>query len=1166
MYCENEKSHYPSTHSVTSNTNPITTTQSNAPSSYDGLATSSNGRRQFGHDPLTAMPTSADESLKKQSASAFVPLAHSSSASALNRHNPLSTSGSSANVSSPKQARRPSLSERKLTNYVAHSFSKNIETSKYPRYDSCQETAKTQTDRTIGPSAGNYQHDPATTTNSRPYGSDSRSQVDQHEIIDLTKNNKLTSDMYDDDIDYMNNYLKSLPDYNELNKKINKEYKRCEDIYDKIQTINSGLKNNLLPKSNSYHSICTAVTKPYQQPMAVTQPYAAATPAQNKIYRSTSSTTIPQHLIGTSATDKSDFGQRATAGLGYRTPSQPMLKNGLLKSASNSCINQLDGKRNLNEFWKDNLAKANQQKMGWNYSRIMDLSKDEGGPDSDDDLPPSTGGFKLQKNMSLSQLDQRIRQDLSREELYNLICNNEPTKSPKPTPKLATVKKAETPVQPQAQSKISSILSPLSKSISSSNVPNMLNKSLLKSPRKASIPTFFKPLCKSTSSTHVFNCNYDASKESQETFTPKPLLVKSSSSSSVFGMGQPTAFVQQQRTFGGPGQPSIQPLLASQGSSGSTQAKISRNNELMRANEPIVAKVSTLTEQKYQSKPLGYASSVQVHSQPSGTDQFYVKQNVPQPNKVIVNYPPFKSASTIQVPLNGNLPPAFNNITTTAVNPAIVSHAPTSISTSHPSANNSSTYQYYSTISDLKQPAVATKQLNPPNKSKNEAKVPTDVKEPPPLLPSPQNMVYDSNINLISKTNHENIAAALKSGGRSYAGAPMTTSTTAPMPTTTAISDRNRLLPTGNQPKQPDPRHGPIQARPIGDRRLVHQTSLQYPPMSAAMRTHTNDQPIVSAAAAGQNSVAAYTANILQRSKTHHNINLGGGYQHGNLYQPLPTHMAPAPRPTMPMQMQPMQPMQPLPPDHHHGVAALRRFDPDTNKNDMRSNLNYPSTILKASDGAKATPQSYESLAAVRTTAMMSGGMAGNVGGYNNYDAIAATQPQKVAISHRQSAQLPGATQTTPGMVTPITNQYATPLTTSKSAVALSSKRQSWFANYEAQHQQHQQHIRNMYGTLMRTQSIEEVASDSRGSNNAYTNYFIYCFNRAFAANKQTRKKEKINQNFLCFLQFVCVYALCLFRLYAFSFAAIYYNTMPCSQPIYNGRFHPQRNTIIYIL
>lgn len=732
MYCENEKSHYPTTHSTSSISNPITTTQSTE------LAPVGNSRMHIGHDSLSTVPATVDTSQKKQSTNAFVPLAHSSSASSLIRYNPM-TIGTGTGVGSPKQARRPSLSERKQTNYVAHSFSKNIETSKYPRYDSCQQP----TERPIGPSAGNYQHDPVSTANNRSFGSDSRSQVDENKIIDLTKKNKMTSDMYDDDIDYMNNYLKSLPDYNELNKKINTEYKRCEDIYDKIQTINSGLKNNLLPKSNSYHSICTAVTKPYEQPMAVVQPFTAAIPTQNKIYRSTSSTTIPQHLMAAPAIDKSEIGSRAPLDLGYRAPVQPTLKNGLLKSASNSCINQLDGKRNLNEFWKDNIAKANQQKMGWNYNRIMDLSKEEGGPDSDDDLPPSGGGFKLQKNMSLSQLDQRIRQDLSREELYNLICNNEPTKSPKPTLKPMPVKKAETPVQPQAQtqtqSKISSILSPLSKSISSSNVPNMLNKSLLKSPRKASIPTFFKPLCKSTSSTHVFNCNYDSSKESQETFTPKPLLMKSSSSSSVFGMGQPTAFVQQQRTFGGPGQPSIQPLLASQGS-GLAQAKISRNNEILKATEPLIAKVSTLSEQKYPTRPLGYSSSVLVRNQPAGMDQFYVKQNIPPSNKVIVNYPPFKSASTIQVPLNGNLPPAFNNPAAN-VNPA-VSHAPT-ISTNTSSTNNNPAYHYYSAISDVKQPTVA-KQANPPNKSKNEAKVLTDVREPmlppsQPQLPSQNN-------------------------------------------------------------------------------------------------------------------------------------------------------------------------------------------------------------------------------------------------------------------------------------------------------------------------------------------------------------------------------------------------------------------------------------------
>lgn len=362
-------------------------------------------------------------------------------------------------------------------------------------------------------------------------------------------------------------------------------------------------------------------------------------------------------------------------------------------------------------------------------------------------------------------------------------------------------------------------------------------------------------------------------------------------------------------------------------------------------------------------------------------------------------------------------------------------------------------------------------------------------------------------------------------------------STTAPVPTTAALSDRSRLLLTGNQPKS-DTRHL-IQARPAGERRLVHQSSLQYPPMSntAPMRSHTNDQPVMSTVpASGATSVAAYTANILQRSKTHHNIHLGGSYQHGgNLYQQQPPpspHTVQVQRSIMPMPMHPIQPL-------HSDLIAMRRPDNDSHI-DMKSNLNYHSTILKGSDGTKATPH-YESLAAVRTNAAMSGGVGGVSGGYSNYDILASTQPQKVKLSHRQSAQLPGATTTTPGMVTSNTNQYTTPLTTSKSATALNSKRQSWFANYEAQHQQHQQHLRNMYGTLMRTQSIDEVASDLRDINRAYMwHCLFYGFNCAFAA-KQNFEQSKISCAF---------FSLCLLP-HAYSgytpfstFAAIDYNTV----------------------
>ncbi|XP_055381315.1 serine-rich adhesin for platelets [Condylostylus longicornis] len=58
------------------------------------------------------------------------------------------------------------------------------------------------------------------------------------------KNNEKQNenDLYDSEIEKMTNYLKSLPDYSELNKKINKEFKNCEELYDEIQSINKDIQ------------------------------------------------------------------------------------------------------------------------------------------------------------------------------------------------------------------------------------------------------------------------------------------------------------------------------------------------------------------------------------------------------------------------------------------------------------------------------------------------------------------------------------------------------------------------------------------------------------------------------------------------------------------------------------------------------------------------------------------------------------------------------------------------------------------------------------------------------------------------------------------------------------------------------------------------------------
>lgn len=575
------------------------------------------------------------------------------------------------------------------------------------------------------------------------------------DLIDLTsKKNIAVSDMYNDDIDYMNNYLKSLPDYNELNRKISNEQQKCEDIYDRLLCINSSLKSNLLPKSNSYHSICTASTKPYQSISG----RGDNNTTKNKIIRSSSSSIVNQNLIN----NPDKFGanpiklmqpialktgpnQTINAKIVAKVPQQQQqtdtnkdfnemykLKNPLPKSASSTNLHRSNSKKELNEFWSENLAKSNQQKLGWNYSRIMANRADNVNantientngnaiPNMDvvgtsvnnndrsitksinknDNYAPLSG-YKLQKNMSLSQLDQKIRQNVSREELYNLICNNEPAQpsdnikhlnhmsgnknninynnllriaepnvsksKPNQTTHQHHMYKPQNVQQTMQSTSSSGQKNPLAKSFSQQSMPSFFTHfTKMKSPKKNSIPTLFKPLCKSTSNTHVFNQTRDLAPP-QETFTPK-FLMKSSSSSSIFNspangllhkicpVNKIISSFNNTKNFnncsGYVPTTSIAPI---NNFNNHHNNKISKNNELLKTQNKNLLHEMTSSALASASGP----SSALQSANKQNTDNFFVKQNFPEFCKATVSYTSTKS--NVHMPIYGNLPSTLSN-------------------------------------------------------------------------------------------------------------------------------------------------------------------------------------------------------------------------------------------------------------------------------------------------------------------------------------------------------------------------------------------------------------------------------------------------------------------------------------------------------------------------
>lgn len=374
------------------------------------------------------------------------------------------------------------------------------------------------------------------------------------DLVDLTsKKNVPVSEMYNEDIDYMNNYLKSLPDYDELNRKISNEQQKCEDIYDRLICINSSLKSNRLPKSNSYHSISTTLIKPDQSFSANNGT------VKNKLFHSLSSSTVNHSLIN--SPDSVGFipikPMNSAQIKEPRVPSKSKsnfiemnkLPTTLLKSASSTSLQRSSSKQGLNDFWSHNLAKSTQQKLGWNYNKIMANKSNGIGSNSrmaNNNIEETSEitGYKLQKNMSLSHLGQKIQQNVSRKELYDIMCNNEVDQSKKITQNILDKKKnlrcsdckqksnsyqfnQSNQLFQQSAHILHNQKNELSKSFSQTSVPSFTTQyNEIKSSKKTSIPTLFKTSLNSTTGTQ-FDLSYP-----QENFAEKS-LVKSLSSSSI---------------------------------------------------------------------------------------------------------------------------------------------------------------------------------------------------------------------------------------------------------------------------------------------------------------------------------------------------------------------------------------------------------------------------------------------------------------------------------------------------------------------------------------------------------------------------------------------------------------------------------------------------------
>lgn len=244
--------------------------------------------------------------------------------------------------------------------------------------------------------------------------------------LNISQLNLASNELYNADINYMNNYLKSLPDYsmiaadqninsggnsnnnNNINNTINvqsnsnnaneSETFNYSNYTSPLSAITGGYgaqsssgyysANQMqaqpqsqsaypLSKSNSFQSFnmkpMTCQYNSYEIPPDL---------MKNKISRSTSSHTIPHHghiRPSVQPVNNSFIGPMVHQTSGFQ--GQP-----LQKSDSNISINQnlagrppISGsKQSMSDFWKENLTSTDKHpKVGWNYSKIVSKSKDE---------------------------------------------------------------------------------------------------------------------------------------------------------------------------------------------------------------------------------------------------------------------------------------------------------------------------------------------------------------------------------------------------------------------------------------------------------------------------------------------------------------------------------------------------------------------------------------------------------------------------------------------------------------------------------------------------------------------------------------------------------------------------------------------------------------------
>lgn len=341
-----------------------------------------------------------------------------------------------------------------------------------------------------------------------------------------TSSAKLDANFYDAEIEMMNKYLKSLPDYSELDRRLHQEFQECEDLYDR-------LKRQQLTKSISQQSM----------PGKTSQGGAGGDTG-----------VVPAACVcagsGLSKSSSINFVNNRTPRLAYPSifySDQSKLHRSISSSnMPNSDSNLSLNKQLMNDFWSENLCSSQKRQTPkrtfWNYDKICGAQLGDAGQPFKVDaktakklaiFDPTVAeaaqkelqkqeqpqSHRLQKNASLSQLDLKVRQAVTKDDLYELmVCNEQPSTTAPLSSRLPVKQQQQLPAAGQKL---------LNKSSSMTHVPG--------NPSGIGMMPITTPVPRSVSRTHI-PCY----------MKHLPSLTRSSSNSAILLSAQPAPSKMQQ--------------------------------------------------------------------------------------------------------------------------------------------------------------------------------------------------------------------------------------------------------------------------------------------------------------------------------------------------------------------------------------------------------------------------------------------------------------------------------------------------------------------------------------------------------------------------------------------------------------------------------------------